>query len=792
MKKLSTYCLVIALIISVSFGQVCTVFAEETPGETSSGSAPAESTTTETPTSEISSESVPVADPIETTAPEPEESPEPTPTVTVETENTATATNTSTTDALTGTNTASSTATSTIDTGNAYANSNTINVVNVNVTNSDALISILDSFLEDDTYVDLRDIDFTSALSGNTHLHSSTTNNALINNTTIVRSNTGNNNATGTDSLILTGDAYANANIINLANLNLIDSNYLMLIFNNFGSWSGDIVLPTQDFFEQFLRSTTHPNSTSPIISNNNNTADITNTVTTDATTGENNASGDSSIIATGDARAGSNVINDVNQNIIGGSAVALVFRVFGNWSGKILNLPSQLMWNNNPVGVQILGSAPGSSVQNGSINSSNNNTAIIRNNVSVSADTGNNNVQGDTSAILTGDAFAAANVINVANHNVIGRNWMTAIISIFGDWDGNVTFGQPDLWIGTRAESMSGENWPGSEIKYYYTVKNNGDAPASNIVLRHTVDPQTPYIGFTQVTEHVLEVGSLAPGEVKEFEYSGRVLKTIKGVDIPVTSTITVKAQESDTNRDDNTDIISVVATESFPAYLVTRGVPAHFEISKTNNASSTVSASSTVDYTVKIRNHGGIAEDATLVDILTSESGTVINTEEWDLEKVMPDEEITITYTVLFNASTTPGLYTNSAQVRSHYHAFTNSAIATSTVRVGYSPQFIVNPIVEDIEPLEPPAFAKKPFQRIALTSSTGITLSEATTSTTTALSMANIMPTDQIVVDSNNLANVLGALKPYMSYWYLLLLILLVGYAAYRYKKHYSVEL
>jgi hypothetical protein len=146
--------------------------------------------------------------------------------------------------------------------------------------------------------------------------------------------------------------------------------------------------------------------------------------------------------------------------------------------------MPTFFDASSSPFGIQLmsLGSTTGTL---GGLSASTVNNAVINNTVLVSADTGDNTGAGTSSLIRTGNAYAAANIVNISNTNILGRNWMNAVVNIFGDWNGNISFGQPDLWVGTRAEFDHNNNWPGSEITYTYTVTNHGDAPAHTISLR-------------------------------------------------------------------------------------------------------------------------------------------------------------------------------------------------------------------------------------------------------------------------------------------------------------------
>jgi hypothetical protein len=624
-------------------------------------------------------------------------------TTTIASTNAGTATTTAAASASTGDNIASSTSGATIVTGNALANTNVTNVVNVNVFNADALIAFLNRLASGDEHVDLRSLltddgGMTTCMgcvmsTSSLAMNASSTNDASITNNVSVSASTGNNTASSSDgSSIATGNAYANANVVNVANTNIIDSHYVMLVLNSFGSLGGDIVLPNASFFDTLLSpSTANSNSTPVLSTDTTNTANVSNNAATDATTGNNAASStDSSTIQTGDSHAGTNVINTLNQNIVGGTRVVIVFRVYGNWSGTIYNMPTSFTWHGTSVGLEFLSTSnTGTAQGGGNLAVSATNGASITNNVAVSAGTGNNNVSGSHSYIGSGNAYANANIINMANTNIVGANWIQAIINIFGDWSGNISFGQPNLWIGTRVTFPDGFHGPSTHMIYQYTIKNMGDAPAHNVVLSHS----TNYPNLITGDLSDISLGTLMPGQVKEVQRSAGAAMRIPYGDWKIDNKVHVQSTESDGNQRDNTDVVSYVL--SYMTGLtnvnfepVTHGVPAAFSVTKTNNAYGLLYASSTVDYTIVVKNNGGIADHALIVDNITSPTGEVIHHEEWDLGKVNSNEEITVTYTALFNASTTPGLYTNTAQVVSlTKNDFADSPVATSTVRIGTS---------------------------------------------------------------------------------------------------------
>src|SRR3989338_5634334 len=157
----------------------------------------------------------------------------------------------------------------TISTGMAVSTASVINVVNTNLFNSEGLVLFINQLFGGG--LDMREYDLSYffgapvdcdtnpmilSCRNSSDLNVFNTNMATVTNSVIVRSSTGTNTASSTgdgSALIDTGDAYAAANVLNLVNTNLINSNYLLVSFNNFGNLGGDITLPNADFFKQLL-----------------------------------------------------------------------------------------------------------------------------------------------------------------------------------------------------------------------------------------------------------------------------------------------------------------------------------------------------------------------------------------------------------------------------------------------------------------------------------------------------------------------------------------------------------
>jgi multimeric flavodoxin WrbA len=548
---------------------------------------------------------------------------------------------------------------------------NILNILNANMINSEGAILLSNFF--DDQYGTL---DLRGTSGGNCGLANCTTggiqvnllNTAAINNSIMVTATTGENIIDGAGhGTIRTGDAYAGLNMVNVANTNFVDSRYLMVSLNAFSNVNGDIVFPALASFFNTL----NPGAATQHITNS---ADVDNDVSVTANTGNNNATTASSTITTGDAISTSNVFNNINTNLSGGNTLHILLRVHGEWVGDIFGATGEFeaLRNNSTV-----------HISNGSSGGTNNtavhatNTSVIRNNVNVTADTGHNEVRNASSSTIdTGDAYAAANILNVANANVIGKNWMLAIINIFGDFNGNVSFGRPDLWVGEQIHAPSKiEN--GTELEYKFTVINNGDLAATQVRLRDTyhekIDVVSSSHAYTE-SNGTLEwhIGTLPPGGATEITYRGQISGARPGTKIE--NTVRVSALEPDNNMSDNTDSAYIwtaervikVKKEKIPEPVedmdaATSTSPIDvIQVTRTTQSSVVKNVGMKAPQELIIVNPTShTIKSVVLRDAMKDPSGAAVQTEEWILGDVLPHEEIKITYDIQFGSQAEPGAY-------------------------------------------------------------------------------------------------------------------------------------
>jgi len=250
--------------------------------------------------------------------------------------------------------------------------------------------------------------------------------------------NTGENEISGSegDAVITTGDATASGEIDNKVNTNEV---ILELSITS---------TPTPTLLPELI---TPVPSISPIVLTveNSNEGTVENTANVSASTGENTASdnqGDAQIF-TGDALAWANVLNFLNTNIVGSNFEILVMDINGNSQTIDLNqLWKDILEKGTSDDLSLLEGTDPSKL---SIYVRNSNEAGLTNEVNVSAASGNNQANNNSSAeITTGDATALANVANLVNTNIVGAKFFFGIINYLISAEGDLILPRPELFM--------------------------------------------------------------------------------------------------------------------------------------------------------------------------------------------------------------------------------------------------------------------------------------------------------------------------------------------------------
>ncbi len=202
--------------------------------------------------------------------------------------------------------------------------------------------------------------------------------------------------------------------------------------------------------------------------------------------TADNNTGGDTTI-RTGDANISANLVNFANNNVEGGIVYGVV-NVYGDLVGDII-FPEEAMQS-----ATIANSQNGS----GSINSINNsssrtsttsqyNDAKITNNLEIDTSTGSNETKDNTNGdnqIKTGDTNVDAQVVNIANMNVIGDMWLV-IVNQAGNWIGKIVGGT--INAGTYAGSNGMQFKVSEDGEITVTNQGNGSQSGNQAVINNS-----------------------------------------------------------------------------------------------------------------------------------------------------------------------------------------------------------------------------------------------------------------------------------------------------------------
>lgn len=294
-----------------------------------------------------------------------------------------------------------------------------------------------------------------------------------VNNEVTVNAGSGGNNTVSINgnSIVLTGDAAAVANVLNFINTYWVATNMLtgVITVRNF---NGNIILPRPELFSGVVGGSPGAAGGGPVTVNNN--------IATQASTGENQANGNSSTIATGNGTAASSTENVLGQIMNGNNAYQIT--VNGKTLLDILTTdPSRV------------GSIPAIGGY-GAVNLTNWIKALA-------ASGGNSAAAAGMANITTGNAYALANLFNYINSQWWYSNWFRGIINVVGDWHGKIIFAYPDLAI--AVDPRKTEEAPGGTLTLTLHWTNQGYDEARNSRIYLSLPPGTRYLSDTSGVGH-------------------------------------------------------------------------------------------------------------------------------------------------------------------------------------------------------------------------------------------------------------------------------------------------
>ncbi len=286
------------------------------------------------------------------------------------------------------------------------------------------------------------------------------------------------------DAIIDTGDINLVVGVVNTVNTNVTGSDFSQLLLNVFENLEEDIDLSDQLMGISSLENCYSPMECFDLNIVNDNQGSIENNILVDASTGENTAQsidGDA-IIKTGNANVAVNALNILNTDIIGSNWTQLIINVFDNWTGDLVFPGKGKMQG-------FLNQKPRSCEGDcGDTNIVNSNEGEIENKVHVQANTGENQSNGNSSIIRTGQANAEVNLLNIANTNLYDKNWFFVGINNFGNWKGNVFSLPPGLEMSGDSNSVQIYNLELEDVNNpTEDFDNNTSGNSLNIVNENT-----------------------------------------------------------------------------------------------------------------------------------------------------------------------------------------------------------------------------------------------------------------------------------------------------------------
>ncbi|MFA6098647.1 MAG: hypothetical protein WCV50_02640 [Patescibacteria group bacterium] len=592
----------------------------------------------------------------------------------------ATVANTVGVNANTGNNTANNNdGDATVQAGDASALANVVNIINTNVVSGNAaqvVIDVADQFVGNINLLDIL-MSLLGQGGGNNSISSSTAQQASLQNDINASSNTGGNttNNNGGDGTVVTGNANSAVNLFNIVNTTIEGSNVLISFVNIFGNWIGNLIVPGQGILPAGQQ-------TASVQSNSQQTATVSNTVVTDASTGSNTASnnnGDSSV-STGQAITLAAIYNSLNNNVTGDNMLLIMPNIFGTWNGTIIN---------NPLGGPINPNQPngyGFYFTNGAsglfgVSSQNTQDATINNNVYVTAVTGNNSASGNSGdgTVISGQAAALANIINIANTHLMGSNWAFTVINLFGNWQGNLVYAYPDLGItnSNGDHTIPDTVTAGDQVTYTLHYQNTGYAAADQIAIQDTFPQQTVLISTSdggQANNGVItwDAASLAAqSDVQQVSFTVQVPKDLvkEKQTTTITNHVSIFTQTNEVNLDNNVSgssltVVAAASPQTNPTEPTTNNPAAKpkLELTKTNDASAPLNPGQSVTYTIVASSVGDAPiKNLTLNDELKNTQGNVSFSKIWNFDNVPVGKNITVTYSLTIPQDEQVGVFDN-----------------------------------------------------------------------------------------------------------------------------------
>ncbi len=255
--------------------------------------------------------------------------------------------------------------------------------------------------------------------------------------------------------------------------------------------------------------------NSSTITASTTNAGELDSAASSTAETGTNAVVGGegANSIKTGDAIATSNVINEVNTNIFNSDGLILFINQLFGGGFDLNDYDLSFFFAGGPGASPTTNPLTGNSqctlltcLNSSTLNVLNDNTATVTNSVLVRASTGTNSASstGDTD-IDTGNAYAAANVVNLVNTNIINSSYLLLAFNNFGDINDTITLPSADFFSrlfnnGAVTTSMNSST---------YTVNDNNNVTFTGTTTADAITGDNQALEQATSTEQVQPTGS-------------------------------------------------------------------------------------------------------------------------------------------------------------------------------------------------------------------------------------------------------------------------------------------
>lgn len=420
-----------------------------------------------------------------------------------------------------------------IETSTASASINLLNLLNTNISSSEFEFLLI-NFTEgekEEIKLDESDLIEGKEFAEMRVIISENQEQINLENNIEVLASTGQNRIKGVEEeeeiIIETGEATALANVINIVNTNISDSEFFFEVVNILSPTESDLILPRPEKLESSI--------VPPQNEDEDREVEISNHLEVRALTGANEEinNGGDNIIITGEAQAQANIFSLVNLDFWHNDYSLLVVNDLGNWTGEV----------KGELSPEIIEEKVKGETQREE-NLTEEKEAILKNNIQVSALTGENQVsenQGDV-FIQTGEARSLVNLFNLVNLNILESRFFIWVVNILDSWSGDIIFAYSDEETPEENEKESEERvdqrqpkleisvennvgefvYPGDTVTFEITVRNVGEVPAYNTRLTQKLLSE----GFGDFGTAEFDLGTIEAGK------SGRLSFGLKLID--------------------------------------------------------------------------------------------------------------------------------------------------------------------------------------------------------------------------------------------------------------------